>query len=53
MPNLTPESLLLQAVKLLVRALPASERSRLRPWLLAAYDVQGYPARGFVDKGEA
>jgi hypothetical protein len=47
MPNSTPESLLLQAVKMLIRALSASERAMLRPWLLATFDVQGHPQRRF------
>lgn len=51
MPNSTPESLL--AVKMLIRALPPSERAMLRPWLLATFDAQGHPQRGFVDRAEA
>lgn len=51
--NTTPESLLLQAVKILIRALPTSERAMLRPRLLAMFDVQGHPQSGFVDRGEA
>lgn len=47
MPNVSPESLLLQAVKMLIAALPASERAALRPWLLAKFDAQGYAQRGF------
>lgn len=43
----------MQAVKILIRALPPSGRAMLRPWLLAAFDVRGYAQRGLVDHGEA
>jgi hypothetical protein len=45
MPNQTPESVLLQAVKMLVSILPRPERAALRPWLLARYEVDGSEAR--------
>lgn len=41
MPNQTPESKQLQAVKKLIAALAPGERARLRPWILAKFDVQG------------
>lgn len=49
MPNASPESLLLQAVKLLIRSLFSEERAVLRPWLLA-FDVQGHARRGPHDQ---
>jgi hypothetical protein len=53
MSNVTRESLLLQAVKMLIRALSASERGMLRPWLLVTYDVRGDANRRFEDASEA
>jgi hypothetical protein len=47
MPNETPKSPLLTAVELLIGLLGTAERARLRPWLLAKFDVQGYPQRTF------
>lgn len=43
MGNVTPESEQLRAVKRLIEALDRDERAMLRPWLLAKFDVQGYP----------
>jgi hypothetical protein len=51
MPNLTPESPLYQAVKLLIGLLPPDERGRLRFWVAAKFDVRGDMAIGFVDRG--
>ena len=45
MPNQTPESPVLRAVKLLISVLPRPERAALRPWLLARYEVDGSEAR--------
>ncbi|MBD5605739.1 MAG: hypothetical protein IAI48_11725 [Candidatus Eremiobacteraeota bacterium] len=41
-PNLTPESVLLVALKSLITLLAPSERSRVSTWLGARYDVRGY-----------
>ena len=46
MPNETSETPLLAGIKLLIALLSARERSALRPWLLARYDVRGDDARG-------
>jgi hypothetical protein len=46
MSNQTSDSVLLQAVKMLVSILPRPERAALRPWLLAAYQVDGTRAQG-------
>jgi hypothetical protein len=51
MPNETPESVLLVAIKSLVGLLAPSERSRLQTWILARFDVSGYPHRTFEDRG--
>ena len=41
-PNCTPESAYVRQVKHLIEAhLTSAERARLRPWLLAHYDVAG------------
>jgi hypothetical protein len=45
MPNTTPESLLMQAVKPLIAGLSNDERARLHPWILACFDVQGQPQK--------
>jgi hypothetical protein len=45
MPNTTPESVLLVAIKALIGLLPASERAALRPWILAKYAVDGAAAQ--------
>jgi hypothetical protein len=42
-PNCTPESAYVRQVKHLIEThLTTAERARLRPWLLAHFDVQGY-----------
>jgi hypothetical protein len=51
MPNETPESVLLVAIKSLVGLLGPAERSRLQTWILARFDVSGYPHRKFEDRG--
>lgn len=50
MPNATPDSSLLGIVKSLIELLSSDDRSRLRPWLLAKFDVSGFPARGFQER---
>lgn len=53
MPNVSRESVVLQAVKILIGALSAQERAMLRPWLLAKFDVRGDEQRGFTDPKES
>lgn len=36
---------LLEVIKLQIHLLPREERAHLRPWVLARYDVRGYPER--------
>ncbi len=49
MPHLTPESVLLVAVKSLIGLLGPDERARLRFWVAAKFDVHGYPQARFED----
>lgn len=52
MPNTTPESDSLKEVKrMILQALSDSERSRLRPWLLAKFGVDGKPQAALDDVG--
>jgi hypothetical protein len=51
MPNLTPESVLLVAVKSLIGLRGPDERARLRFWVAAKFDVRGYPQATFEDRG--
>jgi len=44
-PNLSVESPLLGAVKLLIDLLAPEDRGALRPWMLARFDVAGYANR--------
>jgi hypothetical protein len=52
MPNASAESPLLRATKILVSILQASERARLRPWIMATYAIDGSEARRFHDRAE-
>jgi hypothetical protein len=51
MPNDSPESALLQAVKMLIAILARPERAALRPWLLAKYQVDGSETQRLADSG--
>jgi hypothetical protein len=44
----TPPTFDLSAVKRAVEDLPREDRARLRPWILAAFDVRSYPITGYV-----
>lgn len=53
-PNLTTESVFLVQVKHLIEThLTRAERAALRPWLLARFDVQGYPQPQVTDAAGA
>ncbi len=45
-----PVELTLDEVKAAIALLPREERANLRPWILARYDVRGYPVRGYVEQ---
>jgi hypothetical protein len=51
MPNQVPESVLLQAVKMLIAILARPERAALRPWLLAKYQVDGSETQRLAGPG--
>jgi hypothetical protein len=43
----------LDRVKDAIRELPSGDRAALRPWLLATYDVRGYPERRASSRDDA
>lgn len=49
MGNPSEDSPLLVVVKALVDILSPDDRARLRPWVLAKFDVRGYPDRGYTN----
>lgn len=49
-PNQRPEPTAIEAVKAQIDRLPREDRAMLRPWLLARYDVQGYPATAYDER---
>ena len=49
MGNSSEDSPLLVVVKALVDILAPNDRARLRPWILAKFDVRGYPDRGYTN----
>jgi hypothetical protein len=38
----------LDEVQRAIERLPREDRATLRPWILARYDVRGYPCSGYV-----
>ncbi len=45
-----PVELTLDDVKAAIALLPREDRANLRPWILARYDVRGYPVHGYVEQ---
>lgn len=43
----------LAALKRAIEDLPRQDRARLQSWILARFDVRGYPVRGYVDPKRA
>ena len=43
----------LEQVQRDIERLPREDRATLRPWILARFDVRGYPASGVVRPPEA
>jgi hypothetical protein len=43
----------LEEVQRAIERLPREDRATLRPWILARFDVRGYPASGVVRSPEA
>jgi hypothetical protein len=43
----------LEEVQRAIERLPREDRATLRPWILARYDVRGYPCSGYVRPPEA
>jgi hypothetical protein len=51
MPELPP-TFDLAAVKRAIEDLPRQDRARLQSWILARFDVRGYPNTGYVGPNE-
>jgi hypothetical protein len=43
-----PEATNIEVVKAQIERLPREDRAMLRPWLLARFDVRGYPATTYA-----
>jgi hypothetical protein len=43
-----PGGMTLEEVQRAIERLPRDERATLRPWILARFDVRGYPCSGYV-----
>lgn len=49
-PSQSPDASNIEVVKAMIERLPREDRAMLRPWLLARFDVRGYPVTAYGEQ---